>query len=71
MSKTDKSGERAAQQTAQASPAAGGTVKVLVRIERDGVHALGGIFARGAQVRMSREKAEALRDHGLATILGI
>lgn len=81
MKAQEKSGETAATQSAPAcaggsgvaKPATGeaSAVKVLVRIEKHGVHALGGVFARGAQVRMSKEQADALVSLGDATILGI
>lgn len=56
-----------ATQSAPATP----PVKVLVRITHNKTHALGGYFAKGAQVRMSKDEADALVALGHATILGI
>ena len=55
-----------ATQSAPATP----PVKVLVRINRP-THALRGTWAAGAQVRMSKAKADALVSLGAATIIGI
>lgn len=71
MKTQEKSGEKAAEQTAQAAPATGGAVKVLVRITQNKSHALGGYFAKGAQVRMSKDEADALVALGHAVIIGI
>lgn len=46
-------------------------VKVLVRITHNKTHALGGYFAKGAQVRMSKDEADALVALGHAVIIGI
>lgn len=70
MKTQDKSGDIAATTSAPAAPK-GGAVKVLVRITHNKTHALGGYFAKGAQVRMSKDEADALVKLGHATILGI
>ena len=44
--------------------------RVLVRILRHGTRALGGILAKGAQVRMPKPTAETLQSTGHATIIG-
>lgn len=67
MSKTNENGGKPAAGQDTAAKA----VRVLVRIEKHGVHALGGIFAKGAQVRMNKEQADALVSIGSATIIGI
>lgn len=62
-----KAASTPATQSAPATP----PVKVLVRITHNKTHALGGYFAKGAQVRMSEDQANALVKLGHATILGI
>ena len=81
MKAQKKSGETAATQSAPACAGGSGVakpatseasaVKVLVRITQNKTHALGGYFAKGAQVRMSKDEAEALVSLGHAVILGI
>lgn len=70
MKTQDKSGDIAANTSAPVS-SKDAPVKVLVRITHNKTHALGGYFAKGAQVRMSKDEADALVKLGHATILGI